>query len=70
MRCLPGVRDREQSEEQVASFVRHRKERVFGLWAVEHKATGAFIGFVGLLYGENWLESEYKTEAGWRLERS
>ncbi|MBA4115832.1 MAG: hypothetical protein H0X71_05210 [Rubrobacter sp.] len=49
-----GVMTREQSEEQVARCFRHWKEQGFGLWAVEDKATGAFIGFVGLLYHDDW----------------
>ena len=63
MRYLP----REGSEEQVASFVRGWEERGLGIWAVEHGATGAFVG---LLHQENWPEGEHKTEVGWRLERS
>lgn len=34
------------------------------------KATGALIGFVGLLYSEDWPEGEHRTEVGWRLDRS
>ena len=39
------------------------------MWAVEHRATGAFAGFVGLLHVENWPEGG-ATEVGWRLKRS
>ncbi len=53
MRHLSGPMTREQSEEQVARFVRRWEERGFGLWAAEHKADGAFIGFVGLLDSED-----------------
>ena len=70
MRYLPGKVSREQSEEQIARFVRHWKEHGFGLWAVENRETGAFIGFVGLQYSEDWPEGEHKTEMGWRLDRS
>ncbi len=70
MRHLSGPMTREQSEEQVAGFVRHWEERGFGLWAAEHKADGAFIGFVGLLHSEDWPEGEHKTEVGWRLDRA
>jgi RimJ/RimL family protein N-acetyltransferase len=48
MRHFPYVLNREESEAQVGRFVRHWDERGFGLWAVEEKASGAFIGFVGL----------------------
>jgi RimJ/RimL family protein N-acetyltransferase len=39
---------RDESEEQVSTFVRHWEVKGFGLWAVEEKASGAFVGFVGL----------------------
>ena len=51
-------------------FVRYWKERGFGLWAVEEKSSATFIGFIGLLYHEEWPEGEHKTEVGWRLDRS
>jgi len=37
---------------------------------VDDKAAGAFIGFIGLLYQEEWSEGNHKTEVGWRLDRS
>ena len=69
MRYLPGTMTREQSEEQAARFVRHWEERGFGLWAVEEKTSGAFIGFIGLIRHDDWPEGEHKTEFGWRLDR-
>jgi RimJ/RimL family protein N-acetyltransferase len=62
--------NREQSGEQVSRFVRHWDERGFGLWALEEKESGAFIGFAGLSYQEDWPEGEHKTEVGWRLDRA
>lgn len=50
-------------------FVRHWEERGFGLWAVEEKGGGAFTGFAGLAYQEDWVGGEHKTEVGWRLGR-
>lgn len=67
---LPYVLTRGQSEAQVGRFVRHWDERGFGLWAVEEKASGAFIGFIGLQYNEEWSEGEHKTEVGWRIDRA
>ena len=55
---------RRQSERQVARFVHHWEERGFGLWAVEDKATGAFIGRIGLHHHEDWPEGGHKTEVG------
>jgi RimJ/RimL family protein N-acetyltransferase len=59
---------REQSEAQISDFVRHWEEHGFGLWAIEHKASGAFVGFVGLSHQDGWTESEHKREVGWRLD--
>jgi ribosomal-protein-alanine N-acetyltransferase len=70
MRHFPYVLTREESEAQVERFVRHWEQCGFGLWAVEEKAYGAFIGFVGLRYNEEWSEGEHKTEVGWRLDRA
>jgi RimJ/RimL family protein N-acetyltransferase len=69
MRYLSGPMTREHSEQQVSEFVRHLEERGFGLLAVEEKSSGAFIGFIGLLYHEDWSEGEHRTEVGWRLAR-
>jgi RimJ/RimL family protein N-acetyltransferase len=41
----------------------------FGLSAVEERWSGEFIGYTGLMYHEDWLEGEHKTEVGWRLSR-
>jgi RimJ/RimL family protein N-acetyltransferase len=60
---------REHSEQQISKFVRHWEERGFGLWAVEEKSSGAFIGFIGLLYHEDWSEGKHRMEVGWRLAR-
>jgi RimJ/RimL family protein N-acetyltransferase len=51
---------RERTEQRVTATIRHREERDFGLWAVEEKATGAFISRIGLLYHEDWPEGEHK----------
>jgi RimJ/RimL family protein N-acetyltransferase len=70
MRYLPATMSREESAEQIAGFVCHWEERGFGLWAVEEKASGEFIGFIGLMRHEDWHEGEHKTEVGWRLGRA
>ena len=58
-----------QSGEQIERFIRHWDEHGFGLWAMEEKATGSFVGFVGLARQEDWAEGPHKTEVGWRLAR-
>ena len=70
MRYLSGTMTRQQTQEQISWFMRHWEERGFGLWAVEEKSSGEFIGFIGLLHQEDWPEGEHKTEVGWRLDRS
>ena len=70
MRYLPATLSREKSLEQMAGFVRHWEEQGFGLWAVEERASGKFIGFVGLMRHDDWREGEHRTEVGWRLGRA
>lgn len=59
-----------QAGEQVSRFVRHWEERGFGLWAVEERRSGLFVGFAGFAFQENWAEGGHKTEIGWRLDRA
>jgi RimJ/RimL family protein N-acetyltransferase len=61
---------REDSEGQISRFSQHWDERGFGLWALEEKEGGAFIGFAGLAHQEDWTEDRHKTEAWWRLDRA
>ena len=65
-----AILSRGQAEDQVSRFVRHWDERGFGLWALEEKESGAFAGFAGLAYQEDWTEGGHRTEIGWRLDRA
>jgi RimJ/RimL family protein N-acetyltransferase len=69
MRYMPKTMTREESSQQVSQFISHWQERGFGLWAVEEKASGAFIGRIGLMVHDDWPEGEHKTEVGWILDR-
>ena len=69
IRYLSGPMTREHSEQQISKLVRYWEERGFELWAVEEKSSGAFIGFIGLLYHEDWSEGKHRMEVGWRLAR-
>ena len=60
---------RRQTEEHTERLVRHWEERGFGLWAVEEKSSGDFIGRIGLMRHEDWPEGAHKTEVGWLLDR-
>jgi RimJ/RimL family protein N-acetyltransferase len=56
MRYLSGTMTRDQAAQQMERWKRHWEERGFGVWSAEEKASGAFIGFIGLLYHEEWPE--------------
>lgn len=61
-------------EESEASFERIKSDLAlheFGLWAVEEKETGNFMGFIGL--SEKYIEGVSFTpciEIGWRLDKA
>jgi RimJ/RimL family protein N-acetyltransferase len=50
----------------VALWIGHWALRGYGMWAVEEKASGAFIGRIGLWEPEGWPG----TEVGWMLGRA
>ena len=49
----------------MASYLGHWELRGYGLWAVEDKATGEFVGRIGLLNPEGWPG----LEVAWTLAR-
>jgi RimJ/RimL family protein N-acetyltransferase len=61
---------REESDAQIARIEAHFSEHGFGLWAVEIKATGEFIGFAGL--NQPAFDAHFTpcVEVGWRLARA
>jgi RimJ/RimL family protein N-acetyltransferase len=67
MRHFPAPLTREQSDAMVDRLLQGLHTKGYGLWAVEVRATGAFIGFVGLS-SPVW-EAAFTpcTEVGWRL---
>lgn len=70
MRYITGAPlTREQCETRIASFEKVWRERGFGMWAAEEKASGELIGRVGFVYHEDWPGDD-KTEVGWLLDRS
>ena len=60
---------RGQAAERFASIQRHWRKHRFGLWAVEEKASGEFIGRIGLQHHEDW-PGAHKVEVGWLLDRA
>ncbi|MCA8942817.1 MAG: GNAT family N-acetyltransferase [Planctomycetes bacterium] len=55
--------DRAQSWRQIAMFLGHWELRGFGMWGVELRSTGEFVGRVGLHEPEGWPG----TEVGWLI---
>ena len=63
-------RTREEIREEIAKIERRWMRLGFGLWAVEERATGKFVGRIGLQYHDTWTQGEHKTEVGWLIDRS
>lgn len=70
MRFFPSVLDRAASDALVDRIDARFDEQGFGLWALEVRATGAFIGFTGLNPMPVGVPGEGGLEVGWRLARS
>jgi RimJ/RimL family protein N-acetyltransferase len=60
-----SVLSREDAWRQMAMLAGHWHLRGFGMWAVEERTTGAFVGRVGLHYPEGWPDRE----VAWALAR-
>lgn len=70
MRYFPSTLTRQQSDAFVDRIEQHFDEHGYGLWALEHRRSGEFLGFVGLKLA--LLEAHFTPapEVGWRLARS
>ncbi len=68
MEYFPAALSRDESDRLIDRFEQHTEEKGFGIWAVERKEDGAFIGFIGLL--EVGFEADFQgaVEIGWRLD--
>lgn len=62
-RFVGGPKKPHESWRNLAMMVGHWVFRGYGFWAVEDKATGSYLGRVGLWFPEGWLEREI----GWTL---
>jgi ribosomal-protein-alanine N-acetyltransferase len=69
MRYFPSTRTREESDKMVNAVEQIIAEKGWGLWAVEEKRSGAFIGFVGLNIPGYELPFAPVIEIGWRLDK-
>ncbi|HET7475280.1 MAG TPA: GNAT family N-acetyltransferase [Dermatophilaceae bacterium] len=69
MRYFPSTLTREQSKELVERIEQGFEENGFGWWAAEVRASGAFIGCVGLWWLTFAAPFTPAVEIGWRLAR-
>jgi RimJ/RimL family protein N-acetyltransferase len=69
VRHLQGPLSRERSDAFVDRIGACWRERGYGLWAVELRETGDFVGYTGL-WPADFLPSGPGVEVGWRLARS
>ena len=60
-----GVLSREDAWRQMALLAGHWLLRGFGMWAVEERESGTFVGRVGLHYPEGWPDRK----VAWALAR-
>lgn len=70
MRYFPGTLTRQQSAAWAENCRHMLEQQGWGLWAVEVRDNGEFIGFVGLHAPEIDLPFNPCVEIGWRLKRS
>jgi RimJ/RimL family protein N-acetyltransferase len=69
MEHFPAPLSRAESDELIDRIEAGLDERGWGLWAVEVRDTGAFIGFVGLNPATFDAHFTPAVEVGWRLAR-
>jgi RimJ/RimL family protein N-acetyltransferase len=67
MEFFPALLTREESDATVDRIEAHFAAHDFGVWAAELKATGEFIGFVGLWVPSFEAHFTPCVEIGWRL---
>lgn len=67
MEFFPSVINKEASDGIISRLQDHFNEYGWGFWAVELRATGEFIGFIGLLVPRKEIPAYPCVEVGWRL---
>ncbi len=67
---FPAVQSRAESDVMVDRIEASFGSDGFGLWALERRDNGEFIGFTGLLRAGEGLPVTGEVEVGWRLKRS
>ena len=69
MRYFPAPLSREESDALADRLAADVEEQGWGLWALEERRTGAFIGFTGLARAGFEAHFTPAVEVGWRLAR-
>jgi len=69
MRHFPTRLLRDESDGLIARIEAHFDARGFGLWALERRSDGRFLGFTGLLTVEFDSPIQGEVEIGWRMAR-
>ena len=67
LRYFPALLSREQSDAMVDRLSGHIEAESWGMWALERRDTGEFIGFTGLGVPRQVLPFQPCVEVGWRL---
>lgn len=70
MEYLPGVLTRTESDALIVRIEAGFAAHGYGLWALEERATGEFVGFTGLAVPSFNAHFTPAVEVGWRLARS
>ena len=70
MRYFPAVLTRRASDELAARIEADIARQGWGLWALEERATGRFVGFTGLARATFAAPFTPAVEIGWRLSRT
>jgi RimJ/RimL family protein N-acetyltransferase len=65
-----GAIDPSRTKERITAWLNHWSRFKFGLWAVEERESGKFIGRVGLMRHDDWTASAHDAEVGWTLAQS
>lgn len=69
MRYFPKLLSKEEADRLIKRFEAHMDDKGYGMWAVERKLDGVFIGFIGLLEITMEIEGQGSAEIGWRLDK-
>lgn len=70
MEYFPDRLTRAESDDMIARIEAGFTTRGYGLWALEVRATGEFVGFTGLAAPSFNAHFTPAVEVGWRLARS